>query len=364
MGFIRLFLAVAVAAGHSGGFPNFTLLPGFTAVQSFYIISGFYMALILNEKYVKKEGSYRLFISSRLLRLLPLYWVSLIAAITAAIFAGRYLEYELSTFPAALSRDLSLGTKLYVALSNLLILGQDLAMFLGVDKTDGSLFFTANFAATEIPAHRLLLVPQGWSLSIEMLFYILAPFLVTRSRNVLLLVLAASFGSRLSLYSFGYSFDPWTYRFFPNELALFLWGALAYRWYAGFRSSPPTKLLLFEVYAILLLLMLMFPFFLREWPGLRVCGFLFVLGASLPFIFILSKDWAFDRMLGELSYPVYLIHLSITWLAVAFLGASRGTASLIVVPSSIVAAYLMHKFIMSPLEVIRQKRVDSARTRQ
>jgi hypothetical protein len=62
MGSLRLFLALSVAFGHFGvplGFPTSDI-----AVQSFFVISGFYMALVLNEKY--GPGSYWLFISNRL----------------------------------------------------------------------------------------------------------------------------------------------------------------------------------------------------------------------------------------------------------------------------------------------------------
>ena len=45
---------------------------GYVSVQVFYIISGFYMALILNTKYVG-PGSYRVFIANRLLRIFPAY---------------------------------------------------------------------------------------------------------------------------------------------------------------------------------------------------------------------------------------------------------------------------------------------------
>jgi peptidoglycan/LPS O-acetylase OafA/YrhL len=51
------------------------------AVQGFYVISGFYMALVLNEKYPPGRAGYGEFISQRLLRLLPAYWFCLIAAI-------------------------------------------------------------------------------------------------------------------------------------------------------------------------------------------------------------------------------------------------------------------------------------------
>src|SRR5439155_24383428 len=63
MGTLRFLLATSVAYGHAGAFLGFPLIPGDTAVQSFYAISGFYIALVLNEKYRPESPSYFLFIS-------------------------------------------------------------------------------------------------------------------------------------------------------------------------------------------------------------------------------------------------------------------------------------------------------------
>jgi peptidoglycan/LPS O-acetylase OafA/YrhL len=75
MGSLRLILALSVFLAHTGSLFGVFLVGPSVAVQSFFLISGFYMALVLNEKY-KGSGSYYLFITNRLLRLLP-YWVVL-----------------------------------------------------------------------------------------------------------------------------------------------------------------------------------------------------------------------------------------------------------------------------------------------
>src|SRR5215475_13496698 len=77
MGTLRFLLAFSVAYGHLGkplSFPTSDV-----AVQSFFVISGFYMALVLNEKY--GPNSYWLFISNRLLRLWPAYIVVLVLSL-------------------------------------------------------------------------------------------------------------------------------------------------------------------------------------------------------------------------------------------------------------------------------------------
>ena len=74
---------------HAGGFFRFNITGGGQVpVELFYIISGFYMALVLNEKYVG-PGSARVFYINRMLCLLPAYWV--MAVIALAIYLYTYV---------------------------------------------------------------------------------------------------------------------------------------------------------------------------------------------------------------------------------------------------------------------------------
>ena len=77
MGLIRLLLSIAVVVTHTGTFFGLRLTGGVIAVQSFYMISGFYMTLVLSEKY-KNPNSLWLFWSKRILRLWPVYFVTLL----------------------------------------------------------------------------------------------------------------------------------------------------------------------------------------------------------------------------------------------------------------------------------------------
>src|SRR5205823_6599909 len=104
--------------------------------------------------------------------------------------------------------------------TQIIMWGQDFYLFLTIKG--GSLAFLSNFTTDPHPLYLLLLIPQGWTLGLEFSFYILAPFIVRRSFRTVALILAASLLLRLSLqFWFGYSGDPWSYRFFPSELALF-----------------------------------------------------------------------------------------------------------------------------------------------
>src|SRR3954447_5357614 len=101
MGIIRLLLAIAVLIiMHSDPPPGFHMIGGAGAVQGFYVISGFYMALVLNEKYPRGAKGYREFIVQRFLRLMPAYWCCLLLAmLLGAIGWGTILPKAGGTPP-------------------------------------------------------------------------------------------------------------------------------------------------------------------------------------------------------------------------------------------------------------------------
>src|SRR5262249_34282371 len=63
--------------------------------------------------------------------------------------------------------------------------------------------------------------------------------------------------------------------------------------------------------------------------------------ASLPFVFALTRDNATDRWLGELSYPVYLLHVPV-------LHYVSGT--LAVVATTFATAVLVHVLVQTSVE--------------
>lgn len=76
-----------------------------------------------------------------------------------------------------------------------------------------------------MPAYHGLLLPQAWTLGVEISFYVIAPFVLPR-RWLMAVLFAASVAIRVLLIKAGVgSVDPWTYRFFPAELMFFLVGA-------------------------------------------------------------------------------------------------------------------------------------------
>lgn len=129
MGILRTFLAIAVVIYHSFTFFGFRLCGGQLAVEAFFMISGFYMALILNEKYVG-EGYYKKFIIGRFYRIFPVYWVVLLMAITLSIIGyycfnnAYYLTRYISNY-----HHFSFSTLLFFVFENFVIIGQDILYF-------------------------------------------------------------------------------------------------------------------------------------------------------------------------------------------------------------------------------------------
>ncbi len=89
------------------------------------------------------------------------------------------------------------------------------------------LVFTPNFSKSDLPLYPGLIIPQAWTLGLEVSFYLIAPFILTR-KKILFLLLMLSFALRIFLYQIGLGReDPWVYRFFPTELVFFILGALS-----------------------------------------------------------------------------------------------------------------------------------------
>jgi len=68
-----------------------------------------------------------------------------------------------------------------------------------------------------------------------------------------------------------------------------------------------------------------------------------------------------QRWVGELSYPIYVVHILVKWAFLALLGADRtGRAEisgLILLGGAVVASIVIEKIVGIPLERVRQRRV-------
>jgi peptidoglycan/LPS O-acetylase OafA/YrhL len=355
MGILRLLLALSVVAVHSQPILGINLVGGQTAVQAFYMISGFYMAMVITEKYSFGKGSYKLFLGNRFLKLYPIYWINLLIVLLISIgglvFAKNgfhlswYIEY---------TKQMKLGTLLFFVVTNLVIFGQDLMMFLQLDKL-GSLVPAINFRLTDPPLYRFLFVEQAWTIALEMTFYLFAPILVKQKTKWLVLLMSLSFGLRIILYKIGLNNDPWTYRFFPLELGMFLIGVIGYRVYRQLREKIVSKWFLLAVYVVVILSTFIYPLIQRD--NSKMWGYYLLVAVSLPFIFLLFKNNKVDRIVGELSYPVYLCHFWVAFVIMDLMNIRNWSTGILVAFGSIGVSLLIVKLVVEPIDKIRQKRI-------
>ena len=349
MGVFRLTLAFCVVLAHGLN----VAVPAATAdvaVQTFYIVSGFYMGLVLTQKYHRLSS----FFTNRLLRLYPAYLAVML--ITLAHSLARWSIGRGAADPGLVLYEthfqpLNLWAKAYVVGTNLLLWGQDVAMFLRFSDDGHSLTFTPNFMPTFPHVEKLLLVPQSWSISIELGFYLLAPWLVRRSTALLVTIVAITLAVRVWLASMGLAFDPWTYRFFPVEVGSFVFGMLIYRSMRYRNASTPLAAAAMIGLVLLALTLSAFP---GGWMT-RVAFYAYCAWA-LPLAFQFSKQNRIDRYLGELSYPVYLTHLLVISVAL-YSGWSGSRLAALIVVMVLAASVALHEAVQKPVDRYRARRV-------
>jgi len=357
MGHIRTFLAIIVIISHTESFFGFNFLGGKIAVQAFYIISGFYMSLILNEKYVGTNNSYKLFISNRLIRLYPVYWATLflivISSISFAIITNGNSFGSLKPFidNYNLLSPLSLCTFIF---SNLFLVFQDVLLFFQVDIESGSLFFQPRFNKNSLNGFDFALIPQAWTVALEISFYLIAPFIVKRKTTLIAAIFITFISLKYYLKHYvGLNYTPWNFRFFPNELPLFLLGVFSYKIY---RSKLKTLFIKKNNFIALLVLTLFIILFDKLSFGYRNEIFFASFFISIPFIFELTKKSKIDRYIGELSYPLYITHM----LIVSVVNKSNFTfitKGITVIILSIIISILLKHLVSDKIEVYRQNRL-------
>lgn len=356
MGILRFLLAITVVISHSSPVFQMSLVGGTMAVQAFYIISGFYISLILNEKYINENDSYRLFISNRLLRLFPVYWVVLLLSILFSyyvFFDAEGIHKSPNWWYYTYFDDISLLTFAYLFFTNIFLFFQDMILFVGIDTTTGNLFFTGNYMDTNPKVYEFLFVPQAWSIGVELLFYLIAPLILRKGKLIILLLFLSSLLLRLLLYSQGLNHDPWTYRFFPTELAFFLLGNLSYQIYIRLKSVSLKPITSFLVLFLILSFTVAYDKF---WiPGKFQLYFGF-LALSIPFIFISTNKSKLDNYVGELSYPIYISHILVLNL-ISFLGFTKD--GLIVIIFTCLVSVLLNEIISKRVDIFRQNRLKT-----
>jgi peptidoglycan/LPS O-acetylase OafA/YrhL len=312
MGLLRILLALSVVVLHCDSWVSRWFFVGdHFSVPLFFEVSGFYMALILSEKYVG-PNRLRLFFGNRLLRLLPTFYASI------AVFLAGVLALGLARGSWAHVGQLSYWhrfspgfpdwlTAVLVGL-NLTPLGQEWAALMNWDPVANGV--TGNHGNGIVGLYQFMLNPPVWSISVELQFYALAPWLVRcRTRTLAgmaLLSLALCIGLPWVAPGTGMF---WRDRFVGGQLGYFVAGILAYRTRPAWRAwLSPADLARVSgiVWMAVPLGLLGYPWIPHpvRWPLYAVA-----VALAIPFLFEASRNSRWDRFVGDLSYPVYVAHL-------------------------------------------------------
>ena len=254
------------------------------------------MSLVINEKYGTSPKGIGRFYCNRMLRLYPINIVLLaLFSITCAVGL---------TIPPGfiVASDLSLASRVGFILDQVLI-------FPGVVRENVLLFPDAHYIH--------LVFGQLYTVGLELIFYAFAPFIVTRRLRVVLMLTVAAAVLHFGLHFLNLRARPWQYEFFPGVFVFFLMGCLAHRLLPAVRAwRLPPALGFFA-----LPLLIAYGAWTPKGPDVftnspEAFGFYLLTMIALPFLFEASKNASWDRLIGDLSYPLYAVHYLIGFLMV------------------------------------------------
>jgi exopolysaccharide production protein ExoZ len=271
---LRGLAALAVVFYHTAFTFNGGVHTDFQAVSAFFVVSGFIMT------YITREDASQ-FLQQRLIRIVPLYWLCTLAAIAPSMLKGSGRLWEDSSF------------------------GNIVNSLLFIPYRDG---------AGDI--HPLLAV--GWTLNLEMFFYVLfATMLVVSRRLAPLLTCLALIAIKIVHQEFGcnallcefYAHDYTTF-LIAGVLSYYVWSAVrahATAWRSTTMVLASLSFALFVAWncapalADTLQQWFTFPLFYLM-PPLLVTAALLLHSARAQW------RWKIALVLGDASYALYLTH--------------------------------------------------------
>ena len=317
-----------------------SLIEPMLPVSVFIILSGFVVFYLLN----REQLSYGAFLTRRLFRLVPLYFVVLLIAAPLVQTQLHVLE--------------SLPVRNHTILDSIRIHQETLAQFWPHLAAHVTLLHGLIPDAWLRDSSHTFLSP-GWSISLEWQFYIVAPLLLVlmRQRRILVLVMLGAGCAALQFAQVA------GFGFLPNQAAYFLLGISS--WYlflhAERLSAVKARVRDLVMVGLCVLTYLLLP---NHWP---VIIWLVVMNVVLAERLGLAT-WltrlghsilhlpAFKR-LGEISYSIYLLHIPIMhaslYLIIHQAPGLSGWAFLaallpLTLVLSIVASVFTHRFIELP----------------
>lgn len=280
LGSFRFLLAFCVAISHL--YADMIHGPAAYAVWGFFVLSGFLMTLILNENYGNSVSGLKAYAQNRFLRIFPQYLLAcLIGLITFAVAA------KLKTDVTQLNPEARIPTGTSDIFANLLL----------------------NPVWTPTSGR---LVPVSGALATEVGAYLLFP-LFFRSITAVLAVMAVSF---FASFERGFHCDTFAIRYTAMSTCMLAFGFGALMYHLKDRlamfQAPMYSTLCWILHC---LIWLFFPYYPWE-AGLYVSV---ILSGWVVISLFPLKVGALDRMLGDLTYPFYLLHTTVgVWILISW----------------------------------------------
>ena len=283
-GTTRFILAVSVVVFH---LTNYSSVIGFYSVQGFFILSGYLMTSVMRNKYKYNITGITVFIIKRIVRIYPAYWFSILISLIVITLdpITSQMCHPFLTFPNDFSQWIS----------NIFLFG----------KTSSS-----------------KLIPPGWSLLTEFFYYILISLYLTKYNTLISLWFLFSIFTTfyLNFYTDDNNWIEYLY-FDPLSSSLsFSIGALI------FVIAKKINILynIFQgTYSVIILNMIIITFFfisttlfnphcnLKEFKvsyyiNMTLIALIILILSNTTTTNLIFKKT--DSFLGELSYPLYLLH--------------------------------------------------------
>jgi peptidoglycan/LPS O-acetylase OafA/YrhL len=301
-------LALLVVHSHfTGG-----ALGGPVAVFGFFCLSGYLMTKIVSETYSDGFSGYLRYLGNRALRIYPAYYAAIVFAAVVLLLwpaeartaAGWY------RFPQDWLQTLSI---------------------IGLQ-----------------PRSPILLVP-AWSLHVEIVHFILIGAILGRSRRLTALWFFGALAVTLVAILRSVSFD-WLYFSPYGSTVAFATGAMIHQ----YRDKLPvfSPQLALAACCLLAVVGLRMPFEIASAGGLHAS----ILVAALAIIALKNMSiprW--DAALGDLAYPVFLLHIPCRAAVSGLLGRSDAFADLLAIAATFGLSCLVVGVVERPLSLMRAK---------
>ncbi|WP_410015797.1 acyltransferase family protein [Sodalis sp. C49] len=357
LGIIRFFLASCVILFHlSAKTPGL----GLYAVNCFYVISGYLITLILNRTYKFKFTPFAI---NRFLRLFPTYWFACITSIICIYFVNN---------PTAFHSSYGLHFSFQEIISNILLIPW--AFFSDNKMTSPFQTFTAP-EILNFNGYMFRAVTSSWSVAVEIICYLFLWLFVAKGpkRTILVIIISSAY----HWYSLGHSDNlNTTYSSFLAAMLPFSIGSLGYFISDIIEKKNPNagktfgyQIIFFSIFVATFLINWLIGWF----EGKTVASFYYYFNNIIALFGVISLHATklperlkkTGRLLGDISYPIFLCHFIFGLIAWSILGKPVDTVGwyifFIGYSFSLLFGYISILLIDRPISKIRDKIRDEIR---